>query len=162
MSACKKLSCCFSKWLYNFHPHLQCMINAAILDHHRYLVLSNFLSNCHHSNGCVTGSHCDFNLHLLKTNYVEYLFMYLFVIHTLFFGQELFQNLLPPPLLNHVGFFLSHYSVVRVLYAFWMKVLYKITWFACIFSQILNCPSSFIVFLEEYKLLILMSPILIF
>ena len=47
--------------------HQQYMNNPIVLGHHQYLVLSIFLSNCSHSNGCVVQSHCGFILHLLKT-----------------------------------------------------------------------------------------------
>lgn len=69
------------------------MSNPVVPGHHKHLVLLSFLSNCSHSNGCVMEFHCGFNLHLLKTNDVEHLFMYLFAIHILFLGEVFF---IPP------------------------------------------------------------------
>ena len=81
------------------------MNNPIVLGHHHYLVLSIFLSNCSHSNGCVVQSHCGFNLHLLKAKDTKPLVMYLSSLYY-FMVQCYFKASTTTSLLNHVCFFL--------------------------------------------------------
>lgn len=128
------------------HSYQWCNRTPGDVHHHQHLVLSIYMFfYFSHPNCYVLVSHPGFNLHFVKANYVEYLFMCLFGSHTFSLNQIFCPFLIEwmiPTLSKCCKIILSSMNCSSTLVKNQLAIFRSISWLSILFDWSLCLPLS--------------------